>query len=315
MRATTIRPALLPAAALAALLALPATADSRLTDEGWMRRATATHVEREIAAGANIDAYIDSGYSVLHMATGVGNLPAMRVLLRAGANPNLEALASSNRPGATPIHDARDGQAVALLFDHGARVEAAAAADGYTALHRAAQKNRVGAVRALLARGADPNARYGNGSTPLHIAAMDASPGLARMLLAAGADIDSRTSAGWTPLQLSAKYNDAAMVEALLDAGAAVEPPPGMSVEEALEALRRQPHLRGTNALRRLERIAAARMAVAGCDGWLVGTGDSRLGDVAEKALGDRSRWPEIARLNGISTDSPYRLGQCLKLP
>ena len=39
------------------------------------------------------------------------------------------------------------------------------------------------------------------------------------------------------------------------------------------------------------------------------------FGDVAERALGDRSRWPEIARLNGLTAERPHRLGQCLELP
>ena len=33
------------------------------------------------------------------------------------------------------------------------------------------------------------------------------------------------------------------------------------------------------------------------------------------KALGDRSCWPEIARLNGIAAENPHRAEQYLELP
>ena len=42
---------------------------------------------------------------------------------------------------------------------------------------------------------------------------------------------------------------------------------------------------------------------------------DTRLSIVAEKTLGDGSRWPEIASLNKLSKYNPYRLGDCLQLP
>ncbi len=33
-----------------------------------------------------------------------------------------------------------------------------------------------------------------------------------------------------------------------------------------------------------------------------------------QRRLGDRSRWPEITRLNGITREKPHRAGPCLKL-
>ena len=42
---------------------------------------------------------------------------------------------------------------------------------------------------------------------------------------------------------------------------------------------------------------------------------DIRMSIIAGKALGDPDRWPEIATLNNISKNNPYRLGDCLKLP
>ena len=58
-----------------------------------------------------------------------------------------------------------------------------------------------------------------------------------------------------------------------------------------------------------------AEAPASGCDGYVVQASDRRLGDVALKVLGDRARWPEIARLNGITAQAPHRVGQCLALP
>jgi hypothetical protein len=72
----------------------------------------------------------------------------------------------------------------------------------------------AGAVRALLAAGADPRAVDLDGATPLHVAADGQA---VRILIAAGADLNARTRDGISPL-LYAGREDAVM--ALLEAGA-----------------------------------------------------------------------------------------------
>ena len=60
---------------------------------------------------------------------------------------------------------------------------------GWTALHEAARRGHANVVRALLARGADPNAREaGDNTTPLHWAAARADLESVRALLDGGAD-------------------------------------------------------------------------------------------------------------------------------
>ena len=51
-----------------------------------------------------------------------------------------------------------------------------------------------------------------------------------------------------------------------------------------------------------------------GCYGYVVQSEDRRLGIIARKVYGDPDRWPELAELNGISRDRPYRFRDCLKL-
>ena len=61
---------------------------------------------------------------------------------------------------------------------------------GWTGLHEAAKSGKVDAVRVLLRRGADPNAREaGDNTAPLHWAAARADVAIVRLLLDAGADV------------------------------------------------------------------------------------------------------------------------------
>ena len=94
--------------------------------------------------------------------------------------------------------------------------------DGFTALHLAAFSGQDGAVRLLLARGADPDA-HGTGwmtGTPLNSAARAGHAATVVLLLEAGADPDAVQRGGWTPLHSAAHNGDARTVELLLAGGA-----------------------------------------------------------------------------------------------
>jgi ankyrin repeat protein len=94
--------------------------------------------------------------------------------------------------------------------------------DGFTALHLAAFFGQDEAVRLLLARGADPDAR-GTGwmtGTPLNAAASSGHATVVALLLDAGADPDAVQRGGWTPLHSAAHNGDARTVELLLAHGA-----------------------------------------------------------------------------------------------
>ncbi len=88
---------------------------------------------------------------------------------------------------------------------------------GSTPLHLAAANPDVTALQALVAAGADPNARDADGLTPLHMAAYSQQARHARLLLEAGADPMAKTNAGRDPTSMARKAmaNEAAGVISL----------------------------------------------------------------------------------------------------
>jgi len=97
------------------------------------------------------------------------------------------------------------------------------APDGFQPLGLAAFFGQPAAAELLLARGGDLNApsRNGMGVTALHAALAGPTPEIARALIAAGADVNARQAQdGVTPLQEAAHTGRLDLVRLLLEAGA-----------------------------------------------------------------------------------------------
>ncbi|MDU8914081.1 ankyrin repeat domain-containing protein [Aestuariicoccus sp. MJ-SS9] len=110
----------------------------------------------------------------------------------------LEAGADVNEPGslALPLHFAAmagHAEAVALLAAQGARLDAPSSLG--TPLHAAANFGHVEAVDALIAAGADPDVRDRDGYPPLLRAIANNRVGAVTALIAGGADVNSVTTA------------------------------------------------------------------------------------------------------------------------
>ena len=160
--------------------------------------------------------------SELHDALASGDQAAVLALLHDGAD-----IEEHNRHGWTPLMAASMGGQVdlaRLLLDHGADLHAVNA-EGKSAIHYAAWRGGAEAVRLLVRLGADVNARdtFG-GYTPLHLAAAHCNREIVQetcaALLAAGADVDARSEWGTTALWSAAISGRDHLVEFLLEHGA-----------------------------------------------------------------------------------------------
>jgi ankyrin repeat protein len=185
-----------------------------------------------------------NGFTPLLFAARVGDIPSVRLLLDAGADVNDT---SADGLSALVLATVRGQAGVALLLlDYGA--DPNAAAGGFTALHWASgsweteltvtsitpdreaeewrtvaglRERRTDLVKALLAHGANPNARIRRtparagssknptlpeleGATPFLVAAVAGAVDVMRVLAAAGADTGLGTSGYGTPLMAAA---------------------------------------------------------------------------------------------------------------
>ncbi|MGI8672851.1 MAG: ankyrin repeat domain-containing protein [Luteitalea sp.] len=240
--------AMAPVQALLSHGALVDNKDDRRGQTALMWAAAEGHadvVEVLIEAGADLRTRVPSGFTPLLFAVREGRLDVVRVLLKAGANVNEAIPVDGPRrrsyggglppAGATPLLLAvRNAHfdVAATLLEAGADPDAAA--PGYTVLHAitAVRKPGVGdndpapegsgtmssldLVKALVARGADVNARMTRtpnlnntrlnerGATPFLLAALTADADLMKVLAASGADPSLTNADNSTPLMVAA---------------------------------------------------------------------------------------------------------------
>ncbi len=71
---------------------------------------------------------------------------------------------------------------------------------GWTAMHTAAEADKVEVLEYLLEQGATVAWRSADGTTPLHVAALFDASSAAAFLIERGADVNARNTSGQTPL-------------------------------------------------------------------------------------------------------------------
>ena len=203
------------------------------------REGDLTSARRLVAAGADVDAAMPDGTSALLVAAVRGQAGVARFLLEAGADPNAgpiagrrpagteaeaSADAGANRPDHTALHWAAGAWQTELAGPNGIAVERDREWEAIRGLPPA---DKLALVDALLAFGADPNARmrrtpprFGysqisyehnkqgvnvfGGATPLMLAAMAGDAEVMRRLAAGGADPALATDDGTTLLMVAA---------------------------------------------------------------------------------------------------------------
>jgi len=183
-----------------------------------------------VASGAEVNAKSSSGFTPLMFAAQQGNLDAARTLVETGAD-----VRSTDKDGADALIVAIDSiirdlfepekadashQAVATyLLEHGANPNSETA--GRTPLHSAVWTEQIDLVKALFARGANPNPRLKKpiprvgrflggalevkqvGATPFWLAAHLANVPMMQLLVEHGADPRLASDDGSTPLMMA----------------------------------------------------------------------------------------------------------------
>jgi adenosylhomocysteine nucleosidase len=169
-------------------------------------------VQRLLAADPSLaSARGDDGVSAVLLARYRFDRPTMDAILAADPEIDVFEAAALGR---------LDRLDAALFADPG--LVRAYSPDGFTALHLAAFFGKPEAVHRLLSAGAPVDAFTHNdlANQPLHAAAAGRSVEICRALLAAGADVNARQHGGFTPLHEAAQQGDDEKVELFLSAGA-----------------------------------------------------------------------------------------------
>jgi len=166
--------------------------------------------------GASPDSSDSRQITALMYAAAIGSVDAMKELLAAGAQVNVQ-----NALGSTALMwSVIDARKVRLLLDHGADVNKVAKS-GYTALISAALRNpSAEVVRMLIQRGADVKAIDQSGLSTLNAAARGDDTATIRMLVKAGVDVNGSNKTGRTPLINASANGNLAAVKLLLAKGA-----------------------------------------------------------------------------------------------
>jgi cytohesin len=175
-------------------------------------------VKEFLAAGADVNAKDDNGWTPLHYAAGNGHKEVAELLIAKDADVN-----AKTDIGRTPLHAAAYSghkEIAELLIANGADVNAKRAG-GVTPLYAATLGAHKEVVELLIAKGADVNAKTDWGSTPLHYAAFGHKE-IVELLIAEGADVNAKADGGSTPLQAAASEGQKESAELLIDKGADV---------------------------------------------------------------------------------------------
>jgi uncharacterized protein len=131
-----------------------------------LKKSIGEEIRRESTA---INARSKDGFTALHFACYFGQPAAARVLIENGAA--VDAVAA-NPTQVMPLHSAasaRNLEAVRLLLEHGAPVNARQQS-GWVPIHAAAQNGDRLMVELLLKHGADPTLANADGKTPAAVA-------------------------------------------------------------------------------------------------------------------------------------------------
>ncbi|KAM5236748.1 B-cell lymphoma 3 protein [Ctenodactylus gundi] len=194
-----------------------------------------------VRAGASPMALDRHGQTAAHLACEHRSPACLRALLDS-AGPGAVDLEARNYDGLTALHVAVNTechQAVLLLLERGADIDAVDIKSGRSPLIHAVENNSLSMVQLLLQHGANVNAQMYSGSSALHSASGRGLLPLVRTLVRSGADSGLKNCHNDTPLMVarSRRVIDILRGKATRAASAAqTEPSPDRSVTASPES-------------------------------------------------------------------------------
>ncbi len=279
-----------------------------------------------IEGGADVNAHTKSGFTPLMFAAQQGDLESARILLAAGANVNEATLDGDT---ALLIASVSGHEALSIfLLDNGADANAAER-NGITALHYAVlnglaqvtsgkvmarpfapflfRPNMVGLVKALLAHGANPNARL---VSPVLFD--DSGPGYGKVLRINFPDAGNVSPVGATAFLMAAISHDASLMRILAANGA----DPFLTTEEnvtplmgaaGITRLRNRPPMTEEDETKALDAVKLAVELGANVNAVDSSTGLTALHAAAFSGL---NRIIQFLAENGADLDAKDKVGQ-----
>ncbi|RMZ42525.1 hypothetical protein AFCA_009949 [Aspergillus flavus] len=157
--------------------------------------------------------------------------PVVQPLVRAGVWVN-----SRNTAGLAPIHLATlvgDVGILELLLENNAAVNALAD-KGFTPLHLAVSEGKRDIIQLLIDSNAAINALTDEGLTPLHVAVMGGKRDIVQLLLDNGADVNAEKN-GITPIYRAIHNKDELITTSLIRHGAEVDAPLALAIKQGDE--------------------------------------------------------------------------------
>ena len=169
---------------------------------------------------ANVNVCTTTAITPLYLASKIGNLEIVRMLVRAGADVDSGNLVGRFNP--LLIAAARGYvNIVDLLLDSGATADVCDS-DGFTPFYFACQNGHVDVFKQFSTSSVDEV--YGaNSETVLHVAVSNQHTRIIQLLLDRKANVNVCTTTGSTPLYLASKIGNLEIVRMLVRAGANVK--------------------------------------------------------------------------------------------
>jgi ankyrin repeat protein len=172
--------------------------------------------------GALLDAVNDEGWTPLMRAASAGQVEAARMLLAAGASPDVADKRVYGYTASMSAAVAGRLEVLGVLRDAGANFELRNHA-GASALILAAEHGHEACVELIAESGASLDARDKEGNTALMMAVYKSHEACVARLIGAGANVDQADGEKKAPLYWAVARGNALCVELLLAAGAKID--------------------------------------------------------------------------------------------